>query len=123
MFYLTFQIHPPTNLTYIFFSLMGPTGSGKSSVCSNRVFEQARFVDLQKFIEKATGGTGIAGHNLQSCTSEVSVFRLPCGSRNLCFVDTPGFDDTNKSDLDILKLISKWLSKTYVMIHDLLFVL
>ena len=37
---------------------------------------------------------------------------------NLCFVDTPGFDDTIKSDLDILKLIAKWLSGTYVTIND-----
>jgi len=67
-----------------------------------------------------TGLTGIAGHSLQSCTSEVSVFRLrlPWHGLNLCFVDTPGFDDTNKSDLDILKLIAKWLSGTYVTIND-----
>lgn len=27
-------------------------------------------------------------------------------------VDTPGFDDTNKPDLEILEMISAWLDKT-----------
>jgi len=64
---------------------------------------------------------GIAGHSLQSFTSEISVFKFqgPTGV-DLYLVDTPGFDDTNKSDLEIFKLISKWLSKTYVIDNHLL---
>jgi len=76
------------------------------------------FVLLQKFIEKATGTTGMAGHNLQSCTSEVSVIRLEYPGVNLCVVDTPGFDNTNKSDVDILRSVGKWLSTTYVAINN-----
>ena len=30
--------------------------------------------------------------------------------RHVVLVDTPGFDDTGKSDPDILTLISKWLT-------------
>jgi len=77
-------------------AVMGPTGSGKSS-----------------FIELATGVVGIAGHGLQSFTSKISVVKLAYPGVNLCFVDTPGFDDTNTSDLDIFKMISNWLVKTY----------
>jgi len=33
---------------------------------------------------------------------------------NIVFVDTPGFDDTKRSDSDILKMISDWLEITYV---------
>jgi len=79
-----------TQLTRIY-SVMGPTGCGKSSVRLN-VWSSRRFltfVQLQKFIEKATGTTGMAGHNLQSCTSEVSVIRLEYPGVNLCVVDTP----------------------------------
>jgi len=99
---------------------MGPTGCGKSSVRLN-VWSSRRFltfVQLQKFIEKATGTTGMAGHNLQSCTSEVSVIRLEYPGVNLCVVDTPGFDNTNKSDVDILRSVGKWLSTTYVTINN-----
>ena len=77
-------------------------------------------VQFAKFIEKATGTTGMAGHGLQSCTSEVSVVELEYPGVKFCFVDTPGFDNTNKSDVDILKLVGKWLGMTYVTINDLL---
>jgi hypothetical protein len=30
-------------------------------------------------------------------------------------VDTPGFDDTHKSDVDVLKMIADWLKSTYVL--------
>jgi len=65
-----------------------------------------------QFVELATGVTGIAGHSLRSFTDDICVVRLPYPGLSLCFVDTPGFDDTNKSDLDIFKLISDWLMNT-----------
>ena len=65
-----------------------------------------------KFIELATGITGTVGHSLQSFTDEISVVRLPFPGLSLCFVDTPGFDDTIRSDLDVFKMISDWLMNT-----------
>ncbi|KAF8811578.1 hypothetical protein BYT27DRAFT_7183855 [Phlegmacium glaucopus] len=81
-------------------AFMGPTGSGKSNL-----------------IDTLTGQPGRrAGSYLESCTTEVHAVRLfnhkIYGDR-LVFVDTPGFDDTNKSDLEILEMISKWLQKVY----------
>jgi len=35
---------------------------------------------------------------------------------DLVFVDTPGFDDTNMSDVDILKMVADWLKATYVFV-------
>ena len=35
------------------------------------------------------------------------------GSR-IVLVDTPGFDDKNRTDEQILELIGSWLKKTYV---------
>ncbi|KAI5997331.1 P-loop containing nucleoside triphosphate hydrolase protein [Pisolithus orientalis] len=76
---------------------MGPTGAGKSS-----------------FIANATKceGQGV-GHELTSCTSEINVTKYEVEGSNVVLVDTPGFDDTRKSDLDILKLISDWLNTEY----------
>ncbi|KXN85557.1 Signal recognition particle SEC65 subunit [Leucoagaricus sp. SymC.cos] len=57
------------------------------------------------------------GHNLRSATSQVSALRITFKGdqegrkTNLVLVDTPGFDDTEKSDLDILKLIADWLKR------------
>lgn len=82
-------------------------------VCNSGGF----LVLFPKFIEVATGMVGIAGHGLQSFTSKISVIKLAYPGVNLCFVDTPGFDDTTTSDLDIFKLISNWLVKTYVPVH------
>ncbi|KAI6042360.1 P-loop containing nucleoside triphosphate hydrolase protein, partial [Pisolithus marmoratus] len=76
---------------------MGPTGAGKSS-----------------FVAKATGnGNEGVGHSLTSHTSEIKATRCMIEGSNVVLVDTPGFDDTKKSDLQILESISDWLSKTY----------
>ena len=55
-----------------------------------------------------------AGSRLESCTTEVRAVRLfnhPVYGDRLVLVDTPGFDDTNKSDLEILQMVSDWLQK------------
>ncbi|KAI6013519.1 hypothetical protein EDC04DRAFT_2579352, partial [Pisolithus marmoratus] len=53
------------------------------------------------------------GHALTSHTSEIKSTRCMIKGSNVVLVDTPGFDDTSKSDLEILESISEWLSKTY----------
>jgi predicted GTPase len=70
---------------------------------------------LHKIIDTLTGQLNQrSGSHLESCTTEVRAVRLfkhkVYGDR-LVLVDTPGFDDTNKSDLEILELISQWLMK------------
>ncbi|KAF8811582.1 hypothetical protein BYT27DRAFT_6442621 [Phlegmacium glaucopus] len=78
---------------------MGPTGSGKST-----------------FIKFATGFDTGVGHDLESCTSEINIVKLSVpelADGDVVFVDTPGFDDTHKSDADILKMVADWLKATY----------
>ena len=58
------------------------------------------------------------GHGLQSCTAAVQPFikDLPpdeCGKpKRLVLVDTPGFDDTNEADSEILRRIAVWLASS-----------
>ena len=50
---------------------------------------------------------------MESCTSKIqasSTFEL--SDKLVTLVDTPGFDDSNVSDTDILKMIAVFLSST-----------
>lgn len=85
----------------IIVAFMGPTGSGKSF-----------------FIDLLTGQVGRrAGNTLKSVTSVIEATRMPLPGdpekRDIVLVDTPGFDDTTRSDMEILSMISEWLKKTY----------
>ena len=55
--------------------------------------------------------TKAVGHDLRSHTDQVSAVKFldQESMQHIVLVDTPGFDDTFKSDLDILNLISEWL--------------
>lgn len=91
----------PADLTAtdIVIAFMGPTGSGKSRI-----------------IDALTGEDTRAGSSLKSVTKDVAAFRVLNHAKygnNLVLVDSPGFDDTTKSDKYILETISNWLSKTF----------
>jgi hypothetical protein len=69
----------------------------------------------RQFIKAATGADVKIGHGLISCTEEVSAIRCQHPSRDgdIVLVDTPGFDDTFKSDIQILEQIADWLRDTF----------
>ena len=75
--------------------VMGMAGSGKSTFINLLADEKVK-----------------VGHSLQSCTSEVQVasFSTRFG-RPGYLIDTPGFDDTNRCDTEILKEIAAFLTK------------
>jgi len=51
---------------------------------------------------------------LESCTEEVRLAdEFVLDGRRVVLIDTPGFDDTTKSDTDILKKIAAFLATTY----------
>jgi len=79
-------------------AVMGATGVGKSS-----------------FINLASGSNDLhVGNGLKSCTSEVQLSkRFVLDGRYVTLVDTPGFDDTTKSDAEILRLIGAFLASSY----------
>ncbi|KAF5348462.1 hypothetical protein D9756_009608 [Leucocoprinus leucothites] len=83
----------------ILIAFMGLTGTGKSY-----------------FIDLLTGQNGRrAGDSLGSVTSDILATRArhsEYGDR-VVLVDTPGFDDTYRSDMETLTLIGDWLGRTY----------
>lgn len=66
----------------------------------------------------ASGYAAKVGHTLTSCTSEIESVRmrsLELSYVNVVLVDTPGFDDTNRSDVEVLRMISNWMRETFVI--------
>lgn len=73
-----------------------------------------------KFINTVANANIAVGHNLQSCTSEIGTVRLAFPElvdSNVVLVDTPGFDHTGKTDVEILKMVADWLKATYVVLE------
>ena len=74
-----------------------------------------------KFINTVAKNSNIAiGHGLESCTSAINTVRLSFPEQiasDIVFVDTPGFDHTNKTETDILKMVADWLKTTYVILE------
>ncbi|EPE24867.1 P-loop containing nucleoside triphosphate hydrolase [Glarea lozoyensis ATCC 20868] len=78
-------------------AVMGITGAGKSS-----------------FIKLVTGdGSVKIGHSQLSETKKISSYNVYIRGKTFTLVDTPGFDDDNLSDSDVLKLLVDWLASTY----------
>lgn len=101
----------------VIIAVMGVTGVGKTS-----------------FISLFTDDDLVIGHSLEACeaplpdplleptrlilqpgTSVVGIHECSkvIPGRRLFLIDTPGFDDTYKSDTDILREVANWLSQAY----------
>ena len=66
-----------------------------------------------QFVDLASGSSLQVGGDLESCTSEVQVTdAFTLDERRVILIDTPGFDDTSRSDTDILELIATFLATT-----------
>ncbi|KAK0623864.1 P-loop containing nucleoside triphosphate hydrolase protein [Immersiella caudata] len=89
----------------ILIALLGLTGAGKTT-----------------FVKIASGDQSlVVGHSIYPCTQEPKAvpFRMPDG-RKIILIDTPGFDDDNRSDVEILEGIAKWMSQRgYLKRHRL----
>ena len=80
----------------IIIAVMGITGSGKTT-----------------FISRCMGEDVGIGHDLHSCTQDVAIHSFRRRGRVVRLIDTPGFDDTSKADVNILNNIAFWLSHAY----------
>jgi len=86
------MVHNP-----LIIAVMGATGTGKST-----------------FVNLASGSQLPVGTGLLSCTSSVQTagpFQL--FGREVILIDTPGFDDSTRGDMDILRSIASYLEATY----------
>ena len=55
------------------------------------------------------------GYGLRACTADVQVAEpFVLDDKIVTLIDTPGFDDTVKTEAEILRLIADFLSETYV---------
>ncbi|OXV09206.1 hypothetical protein Egran_03027 [Elaphomyces granulatus] len=82
----------------VIIAVMGVTGAGKSTFIS-------LLLDQENEIE--------IGHGLQSCTTKVGVYYFIHRGVRIFLIDTPGFDDTTRSDSEVLKDIAFWLAAAY----------
>ncbi|KAG0013604.1 hypothetical protein BGZ80_010968 [Entomortierella chlamydospora] len=75
---------------------MGMTGVGKS------------------YLVQALSGKNVrVGHDLSSCTQDIRAVECAISGNAITLVDTPGFDDTSRSDTEILENIATWLAKMH----------
>ncbi|KAK1758966.1 hypothetical protein QBC47DRAFT_314913 [Echria macrotheca] len=78
-------------------AVIGTTGSGKSS-----------------FIRGITGSEDCkVGHTLLSETTCVKTYTLKTPSGDIELADTPGFDDTRRTDYEVLEELVSWLRRTW----------
>jgi GTPase SAR1 family protein len=105
---------PSSSNGEIVIAIMGETGVGKSS-----------------FIEAVTGQKNISGHGLESgnffsyselrecllssetATVDVKAYRVSYNSVNYVLVDTPGYDDSSRSNEEVTGKILLWLRSSY----------
>ncbi|KAF7424186.1 hypothetical protein PC9H_009489 [Pleurotus ostreatus] len=81
----------------VLIAVMGATGSGKTT-----------------FINTASGSALRVGSGLMSCTNTVQASQpFSFDGRTVRLIDTPGFDDTTRTDTDVLTMIAAFLSGTY----------
>ncbi|KPM39242.1 hypothetical protein AK830_g7311 [Neonectria ditissima] len=83
--------------------LMGVTGSGKS------------------FLINQLAGRDVVkeGKDLDSCTHECQMIPVDIGNTKTLLIDTPGFDDTKRTDSEILNEIARLLAAQYELGFEL----
>jgi predicted GTPase len=73
------------------------------------LFRNTKHLESQ-FINLVSDSNLRVGEGLRSCTNIVqTAIPFELGGRSITLIDTPGFDDTTRSDTDILKMIAEFL--------------
>ena len=64
-------------------------------------------------MNQASGSHLKVGEDLESCTSEIQESgEFILDGQRVVLIDTPGFDDTNKSDTDVFRSIAAFLGES-----------
>lgn len=70
-------------------------------------------MNYRQFVNQASGSHLKVGDDLDSCTSTIQESKeFVLDGRRVMLVDTPGFDDSYKSDTDVLKSIAAFLGES-----------
>ncbi|KAG8738086.1 hypothetical protein FRC10_007297 [Ceratobasidium sp. 414] len=84
-------------------AIFGATGTGKTT-----------------FVNNASGSKLLVGDDLGSCTQDIAAGnQFQINGRDIQLIDTPGFDDTELSDTEILQRITGYLTSSYAKGHKL----
>ncbi|KAG8691062.1 hypothetical protein FRC11_007085, partial [Ceratobasidium sp. 423] len=78
--------------------VFGPTGAGKSTIINLLTNNSAQLP---------------VGHDLESCTADVSFASIDYKGRSIKFFDTAGFDDTDKAPAEHLSRLIRRLDEMY----------
>ncbi|KZT74202.1 P-loop containing nucleoside triphosphate hydrolase protein [Daedalea quercina L-15889] len=84
----------PYNADIKLIAVTGPTGAGKTT-----------------FINHVCGSNLKVGTGLRSCTANIDVASCTMDDQKIVLIDTPGFDDTSKSQAEVLDDIGKFLKQ------------
>ncbi|KZT01504.1 uncharacterized protein LAESUDRAFT_731067 [Laetiporus sulphureus 93-53] len=76
--------------------VMGTTGCGKTS-----------------FVNLVSGSNFTVGNEMQSCTETIDMAEFQLSDQKVVILDTPGFDDTERPQADVLHQIATFLQKMY----------
>ncbi|KAK1227927.1 hypothetical protein PQX77_009066 [Marasmius sp. AFHP31] len=79
-----------------YIAAMGGTGTGKTS-----------------FINLVGQSEFLVGDGLDSCTNRIQQHPFTFEGQDVVLIDIPGFDDSNKSDAEIVKMIADFLVSEY----------
>ncbi|KAK4222015.1 P-loop containing nucleoside triphosphate hydrolase protein [Podospora fimiseda] len=81
----------------IVIAVIGVTGAGKTT-----------------FVSKASGRDDLEiGHSIDSCTQDVIPVTFHLNGQPVTLIDTPGFDDSERSDSEILEQVAQYMTTTY----------
>lgn len=70
---------------------------------------------MNKFINLVSNSSVRTSDGLDSCTETIELSEpFTLDGHRIRLIDTPGFDDSSKSDVDILEVIATFLSTQYV---------
>ncbi|KAK4163297.1 P-loop containing nucleoside triphosphate hydrolase protein [Cladorrhinum sp. PSN259] len=95
--YWLYQKRKMAKQRQVVIAVIGVTGAGKTT-----------------FVSKATGRSDLViGHGIDSCTQDVNPITFSIGKEQITIIDTPGFDDSERTDSEILEQVAQFMTDTY----------